>query len=238
MKVRTGWPGWIPTLAAALGLLLTLTAAHWQFTRAAFKHELGARYAARQTAAPIVVGRDSEPDDMVYRRVEATGRFLPDKAVWLDNRVSEGKAGYEIIMPLALVNQAGFVLVNRGWVAVGGDRSRLPEVATPDALVSVQGDAIIPSERVFELSEHTVDGRIWQNFTLSRYRKAYPDLDIRNYVIQQRNDLGDGLSRQWAAPALGIERHRMYAGQWLIFASLILGFYVYFGFIRPPRRAQ
>jgi surfeit locus 1 family protein len=238
MKVRVRWPGWIPTLAAALGLALTLAAANWQFDRAAYKHELANRYDARQAAAPIVAGQDSEPDDMAFRRVEATGLFHPDKAVWLDNRVHEGKAGFQVIMPLELSNKAGFVVVNRGWVAANRDRSSLPYVTTPQGVVTVQGVAVVPSETVFELSERTVEGRTWQNFTLSRYRKAYSGLDLRGYVIRQSNDLSDGLNRQWAAPGSGVERNRIYAVQWLIFACLILGFYVYFGFVRRSSGAQ
>jgi surfeit locus 1 family protein len=232
MKVRTGWPGWVPTLAAALGLALTLAAANWQFNRAAYKQALGAQYAARQAAPPLMVGRDVEPEDIAFRSVTASGTFQPEAAVWLDNRVRRGRAGFEVIMPLALANGAGVVLVNRGWVPANADHAQLPPVATPSGIVVVQGIAVVPSEKVFELDPGTAQGRAWQNFTLSRYRQAYPALPVKSYVIQQHSELPDELDRRWPVPGLGIEKHQIYAVQWLIFASLIAGFYVYFGFIR------
>lgn len=217
-----------------LGLAITLAAAHWQFDRAAYKRALGAQYAARQAASPIVAGRDAEPSDMAFRLVEASGTFQPGAAVWLDNRVRRGRAGYEVLMPLKLANGGGLVLVNRGWAAANAERTQLPSVPTPGGVVMVRGIAVVPSEKVFELSAGTVQGRIWQNFTLSRYRAAYPAQPVHGYVLQQHSELPDGLDRQWPVPGLGIEKHQIYAMQWLIFASLIAGFYVYFGYIRRP----
>lgn len=234
MRVRERWPGWILTLAAILGLAITLAAAHWQFDRAAYKRALGAQYAARQAAPLIVAGRDAEPADMPFRTVEASGTFEPTAAVWLDNRVRRGRAGFEVIMPLKLANGGGVVLVNRGWVAANADRAQLPLVPTPPGVVRVRGIAVVPGEKVFELSRGTVHGNMWQNFTLSRYRAAYPAQPVHGYVLQQHSELPDGLDRQWPVPGLGIEKHQIYAVQWLIFASLIAGFYVYFGFIRRP----
>jgi surfeit locus 1 family protein len=229
--VRLRWPGWPLTAAAVAGLVLTLSAAHWQFNRAVYKSELAARYAARQAQPPILVGRDGEPRDMAYRRIEAFGEFDALRAVLVDNRVRAGRAGFEVIMPLKLANGAGFLLVNRGWVAASGDRRSLPRVMTPAGVVRVAGTAVIPSEHPYELSYQTVQGRVWQNFTLSRYRAAY-DIAVRDYLVRQENDIGDGLARDWSAPGFGIQRHRAYAAQWLIFAALIVVFYVYFGCVR------
>lgn len=229
MKLR--WPGWPLTVVAVVGLVLTLSAAHWQFNRAAYKSELAARYAARQAQPPIRLGRDSEPRDVAFRRIEALGELDADKAVFVDNRVRAGRAGFEVIMPLKLANGAGFLLVNRGWVAASGDRRSLPDVATPAGVVRVAGTAVIPREHPYELSDQTAQGRVWQNFTLSRYRAAY-GIAVRDYLVLQENDSGDGLVRDWTPPGFGIQRHRAYAAQWLIFAALIVVFYVYFGFAR------
>ena len=51
MKSKTSGPGWVPTVAALIGLGLTLSASYWQFGRAASKAELRQQYQARQAMA-------------------------------------------------------------------------------------------------------------------------------------------------------------------------------------------
>lgn len=225
-------PGLIPTIAAAIALALTLSAAKWQFDRAAYKASLQADYEARQ-AAPAWRLQDGvgDVDALRFRRVEANGEFLPEHGIYLDNRVREGVAGYEVIMPLRLAASGRLVLVNRGWVARGARRADVPAVHTPPGDVVLTGTVVVPREEVFELSATTVEGRIWQNLVLSRYR-ASTGLDVADFVIRQDSVGGDGLLRSWTQPSYGIDTHRTYAVQWLIFASLIVFFYVYYGFIR------
>ena len=231
MKQPLRWPGWVPTLAAVLGLLLTLSAARWQFGRVAYKEQLAADYAARQSAQVVRLGTAEEPADIRFRRIQATGEFLPEHTIYLDNRVRNGVAGFEVVTPLRPTNGSEAVLVNRGWIAHGRDRRVLPAIETPAGSVTVIGTAVVPPEHVYELSTATVEGRIWENLVLSRYRRAFR-LEVRDFVIEQQNDLGDRLLRQWAAPGFGIERHKSYAAQWLLFAALIAFFYVYHGFLR------
>jgi surfeit locus 1 family protein len=232
MNVPRRGPGLIPTIAAAIALALTLSAAKWQFDRAAYKASLQADYMARQAAPPWRLQDGmGDVDALRFRRVEASGEFLPEHGIYLDNRVREGVAGYEVIMPLRLAGSGQAVLVNRGWVARGARRADVPAVQTPPGDVVLTGTVVVPREEVFELSATTIEGRIWQNLVLSRYR-ASTGLDVADFVIQQDGDGGDGLLRRWTQPNYGIDTHRTYAVQWLIFASLIVFFYVYYGFIR------
>ena len=83
----------------------------------------------------------------------------------------------------------------------------------------------MPSQRYLELSTEVAEGKVWQNLTLERYRAAMP-IAIQPVVIQQENDLGDGLMREWDAPDLGIEKHYGYAFQWFALAAAILIFYL------------
>ena len=68
---------------------------------------------------------------------------------------------------------------------------------------------------------------MWQNLTLERYRAAYP-LALQPVLIQQENDLGDGLTRTWDAPDLGVDRHYGYAFQWFAMAALIAVLFLVF----------
>jgi surfeit locus 1 family protein len=224
-------------MVAAIGLSVTLSAAHWQFQRAAYKKALSAQYAQRQAEAPVPAGRE-EPADMQFRRVQATGEFDPERVVFLDNRLRAGRVGFEVIMPLRLQRQAGYVLVDRGWVAGEHNNPRQPPpIVTPAGTVTVRGSAFTPSARVFELSPQPAGERVWQHVTPQRFAGAY-GIALRHYLIQQENDSGDGLNRQWPPQPFGIERHQSYAVQWLVFASFVVVFYVYFGFFHRSSQAQ
>lgn len=217
-----------PTLAAAAGIALTLALGNWQLKRGHEKSELKTRIDQLAKEPAInVPAVELNAQDVQLRRVEARGTFEPKYAVFIDNRVRHGMAGYHVVMPLKLGDGSRYVLVNRGWVAGTGDRNRLPEVKTPAGVVTVNGLALVPSKRFIELSGKTAEGPVWQNLTLERYRQAMP-IPIQPFVIQQdqAGATDDGLVREWDPPDLGIDRHYGYAFQWFALAAAILVFYL------------
>lgn len=225
----------VPTAAAVLGILITAAAGNWQLDRAAEKARLRQRTESAGHQAPIHLGAAQvKPADVVYFRVEASGEFKPDGTVYVDNRVREGVAGYEVVTPLHIEGGAAYVLVNRGWVRADARRSLLPAVALPQAPITVEGIALPGNPRLFELSSDVQAGRVWQNVTVERYRKAF-GLNLQPIVIEQQNDLGDGLLREWKRPDAGIDRHRGYALQWFSLCFAILVFYVVLNVKRAAR---
>lgn len=215
-----------PTLAAAAGIALSLALGDWQLERGHEKSALAERTkAAHRDALIAMPAVEIRAEDVQWRRVEARGRFEPKYAVLIDNRVLHGAAGYHVVMPLKLEAGERYVLVNRGWVAGTHARSQLPQIATPSGTVTVVGLATVPGERYFELSTRVAEGNVWQNLTLERYRVTIP-IAIQPVVIQQENDLGDGLQREWAQRELGANTHYGYAFQWFALAAAILIFYL------------
>jgi len=223
-------PRLVTTLAATAGIALTLALAHWQVGRAHEKEALAARLESLAKDAPVTLSSvEVRVEDVEWRRVTARGRFDARYGVLIDNRISHGVAGYHVVMPLELASNNGggsrYVLVNRGWIAGNADRSRLPEVRTPEATVEITGLAITPSRRFLELSDRVAEGRVWQNLTLDRYRQAVP-IALQPVVIQQETALDDGLVREWDPPNLGVDKHYGYAFQWLALAATVLVFYL------------
>jgi len=219
-------PGLWATIAAAAGIALTLALGNWQVSRGQEKSALKARLEQLSHEAAVnVSGAMIDAKNVQWRRVEARGRFEPKYAVFIDNRIRHGMAGYEVVMPLKLEGSDHYVLVNRGWIAGNPDRSRLPTVETPASTVTVSGLAVVPSKRFLELSTKIADGNVWQNLTLERYRQAV-QITIQPFVIRQDSALDDGLVREWSAPDLGIRMHYGYAFQWFALAATIFVFYV------------
>ncbi|HKA39776.1 MAG TPA: SURF1 family protein [Burkholderiales bacterium] len=232
-------PRLITTLAAVAGMALALAAANWQLNRAHEKEALAAKLESLARGPAIALSAaGARAEDLEWRRVTASGRFAPAYAVFIDNRIRRGVAGFHVVMPLEIGKTADggsrYVLVNRGWVAGSSVRDRLPEVATPEGTVQVTGLAVVPGRRFLELSADVTEGRIWQNLTLERYRAAFP-IAIQPVMIQQESLLEDGLVREWDPPDLGVNKHYGYAFQWLALAATVLVFYLVTHVRRRPR---
>lgn len=207
---------------------MTLSLANWQLNRAHEKEALAARIASLSKDAPVALtAAEIQARDVEWRRVTVHGRFVPRYGILIDNRIHHGTAGYHVVMPLEIgaSGSGRYVLVNRGWTVANPDRSKLPDVRTPAGAVDVTGLATTPSHRFVELASETTQGRVWQNLTLERYRKAF-SIAIQPVVIEQESPLDDGLVREWDPPNLGVDRHYGYAFQWFALAATILVFYL------------
>jgi surfeit locus 1 family protein len=225
-----------PLLATVVGVALAIALGNWQLDRAVQKRELKARYDAQAELPPLRLGgEDVAAGQIALRRVEASGTFDSRYTVLLDNRTHKGVVGYHVLMPLRIAGTDRHVLVNRGWVQGHPDRRTLPQVRTPESPVLVSGVAVVPSERVFELSDRVIEGTVWQNLTIERYRQAMP-ITIHPFVLRQESPLPDGLTRAWDAPDLGVEKHYGYAMQWFALALTLLVFYAYTQFKRSRSR--
>jgi surfeit locus 1 family protein len=223
-------PRLITTLAAAAGMAITLALAHWQLGRAHEKEALAARLGALARDPPVsLAAAEVKAGDVEWRQVTVRGRFEPRYGVLIDNRIRRGVAGYHVVMPVEVGSAGGagnrYVLVNRGWIAGNPERSRLPDVRTPQDTVEITGLAVTPNQRFLELAPGSAEGRVWQNLTLERYRAAF-SIPLQPVMILQENPLDDGLAREWDPPDFGVDKHYGYAFQWLALSLTILVFYL------------
>ena len=207
-------PTLIPSLAALVFGALTASLGNWQMERAAFKRALQARIDAG-AQAPVWVIDDSPVSkaQVLYRQVSVSGVFDPRFQILLDNRINKGVVGYHVLTPLIVEGGRRAVLVNRGWVPVGKNRTTLPIIPTPKARVRIRGLATDPVSRYFELNRAGPQGKVWQNLDFQSYT-AWSGLALQPFVLQQSNDTGDGLVRDWPRPDTGVTTHLSYAMQW------------------------
>ncbi|MHB1145630.1 MAG: SURF1 family protein [Thiobacillus sp.] len=225
LKLRVGpWlftPALWPTLAALFFFVLTLSLGNWQSGRADFKRELQARYDAAVREAPIHVGSDPlDRDSVLYRKLEVEGVFDDAHTILIDNRVLNGVAGYHVLTPLRIQGGPLAILVNRGWIAAGRMRDQVPVPPTPAGTVRLEGRAVDPHTRYFELAETAPQGRVWQNLDFERYAMA-TRLRLQPVVMLQTSDQADGLRRNWPRPDTGVDTHVSYAFQWYSLAATL-----------------
>ena len=220
-------PRWLPSVAAVVGIALTAAAGNWQLGRAHEKERLQQAYDRGASAAPIrLTAVPASVEDLRMRRVEVEGEFVPKGLLLLDNKTRNAVAGYEVVMPLKIGGSSMHVLINRGWIAAGPERARLPVFSTPGSVVKVTGMATVPG-RFIELAKVEDSGPVWQNLTVERY-VVRTGLQVQPVVVQQQNELDDGLLRSWERPDFGVATHYGYAMQWFSFCGLIIFLYVFF----------
>ncbi len=227
-------PAWLPALAAVCFAVLTFWLGQWQLGRA---EEKRARQAAFDAAAllPAVPLAEVPESFAPYTRVRVEGMFDDAHQVYIDNRVHQGRAGYHVVAPL--VHAGGAVLVNRGWLPALPDRADFPHAPPPAGRVALEGMLVPARSRYVELSAASVDGPVWQNLDLERYRAGYR-ADLPDRLLLQTTPAADGLIRDWPLPGLGADRHISYAIQWFSLTGLIGVLYVYFGIWRRFHAAR
>jgi surfeit locus 1 family protein len=199
-------------------LVLLLSLGTWQLDRAKQKRDFQAAYTAAQQAAPRPVSRAA---DLVrlprYEPVRMYGSYDGARQSLLDAQVHRGTAGYRVWTPFVL-DSGGTVLVDRGWVPSGAERSDLPEIGVGSAQRTVSGlVAPLPSPGIRVGAVEGVDEGwprrlLWPDAaTLERLWGA----DIVPVIVLLSPQADDGFVREWEpATAIPPERHVGYAVQW------------------------
>lgn len=181
--------------------------------------------AAAACAAGIALGlwqtqraEDKRNAEARVERISVRGEFLPARTVLLDNKLRQGRSGYEVVTPLKLAASDMHVLVNRGWIASGATREHIPAVATPAGEVLVEGIVREHLPRVLQAGP-AAHGRVRQNLAVEDFA-AETGLALLPFVVEQHSSLADGLARDWPRAVSGPEKNEMYAMQWYSLAAL------------------
>jgi cytochrome oxidase assembly protein ShyY1 len=128
-------PKWIGfhllCLAAIVGMI---NLGLWQLSRLDEKQSFNDRVTAHDAAEPVALTAallDGAPNDLIYRRVEASGVYVTSPQFEVVNVTQDGTTGRNVVNALRLAD-GSLVLVNRGFVPTGS-----PVSAPPAGEVSV-----------------------------------------------------------------------------------------------------
>lgn len=224
-------PGLAASIVTLLLLALLLSLGFWQLDRAGQKRALLASYAAGPADAPVRLTATFSPGpEWRYRRVQVTGRYDAAHQFLLDNRVHQGRAGYQALTPVRIADSDAVVLVNRGWVPQGATRADLPPLPVPsDGVVRIEGLIDFPPEKVFALGEGEDRDPGWPK-VLQRIRLDLQaqQLDARllPLVVLLAPEQSGGFVREWMPVVIGPERHVGYAVQWFALAAALVILYI------------
>jgi surfeit locus 1 family protein len=228
-------PAWLAVAVAGCAVFVAL--GNWQSRRA--EEKLAAQRSADALAAAAPVRLPPSPvaaSEYSGRRVIVAGEYVPARTVLIDNRVHKGVAGYHVVMPLRIEGGPLHVLVNRGWVAAGPRRDRLPDVGAPVGSQRIEGLAVAQSRPPYALARDEAPGPVRQHLDIDRVATE-SGLRLQPIVVQQTGAVPDGLVRAWERPDAGVNTHRAYAVQWYGLAILTAVVYVALGFKRAGNPA-
>jgi len=219
-----------PTLATFALFPCLIALGNWQLSRAETKRILQASYDRYQSEPekelyPVLESLES----LQFRRIRVRGQYVPEKQILLDNRVHLGRAGYHVLTPLRIRDGNVHVLVNRGWVPVGPDRSKLPPAASPPGEVEITGVATQPSRPGFRLAAAQPPGpgwhTVWQYLDQAEYARA-SKYTLQPVVILLDPEAPGGFARQWSRLDAGIQTHLGYALTWFSLAIALIAIYI------------
>jgi cytochrome oxidase assembly protein ShyY1 len=209
-----------PTLGLAVLVAATVGLGNWQRHRGAEKEALHEQYELAAHQPPVELTADSaDVAALRFRPVRARGEFDERRQVLIDNKVHAGRPGFDVVTPLKLAGGDRYVLVDRGWIALGAYRSELPQVPPPAGEIRVEGRINLPPAHYLELKRDLGPGPVRQNLDIDRIAAA-TGLPLLPFVIEQSGDSGDSLVREWPPPDFGIDQHRIYMVQWYSLAGL------------------
>ena len=229
------------TVVTLVAVGATTSLGFWQLSRAAQKQARQASVEAQSAKSPL--SADSllavkDPMTLQHQRARLRGNWVPKHLVFLDNRPMDGHVGFFVVMPFVLEGGRGAVAVQRGWVPRGfDDRSRVPQIATPEGVVEIEGRMALPPSDLYSLGEPTA-GVIRQNLSLPQFRLE-TGLALLPLTLQQTGASAEGLLRDWPVASLGVEKNYGYAAQWfgmaVLFAALYLWFQIILRFTNRPK---
>lgn len=233
-------PGLWPSLITLAVLPLLISLGLWQLDRAGQKAAMQTEFQARYEQPPVLLNNSESLDSIEalrWRAVNLRGRYAAQSYL-LDNQVRAGRAGYRLYTPLKLSGHKRAVLIERDWLALGANRSSVPEFATPSGEVSLSGRVVtLPSTGIL-LAEHRLEPLAADLYRVQRIQPAelaaHSSLSLLPYVVRLDSANHAADDQAAALGGFGRERHLGYAFQWFALAVTLLLIYVFVNLKRKP----
>jgi cytochrome oxidase assembly protein ShyY1 len=225
---------WRITALTAVLFPLLIGLGFWQLDRAEEKAALAEAFDARSRAEPAPLDEAlwrNPPEQLAYLPVVATGRFVAGQHLLLDNRILDGRFGYEVVSQLELDNGSGRVLVNRGWLPGDAARLQLPEIPEVDGPVELSGHLYIAPGKPYLLAEQRLDGAWPRRLQALEMDKLAPALSaelgqtVAPYSLRIDAGQPGALAVAWQVVNVSPAKHRGYAVQWFTMAVVLLIFF-------------
>lgn len=169
-------------------------------------------------------------------RLQMSGQFLNQKSILLDNQIYKGQAGYQVFTPFIEdthniqdnINQ--MILVDRGWIPQGIDRSILPSIPRIEGSVTLQGHRTKPPSPGLKWWSRSQDIKhdgpqrvLGLDFERLATELGYP---LAPFILELES--GNPIAFVYPPKTSGTAaiKHLGYAFQWFMMALAVLIYYL------------
>jgi cytochrome oxidase assembly protein ShyY1 len=228
-------PGWIALaiVVIAFTYLCFSVLAPWQLGKNTKTSRENDQIQQSLTTAPVPLKsvlpkQNSSAADAQWRKVTATGHYLPDKQVLARLRVVEGDPALEVLLPF-VVDGGPTVLVDRGYVRPE-QGSRVPPISAPPRETVTITARLRDSERPVLDKDSFISDGVRQVYSINASQIAtLTGVPLAGSYLQLVDDQPGGLG-VIALPHLDAGPFLSYGIQWITFgviAPILLGYFVY-----------
>ena len=223
-------PGILPTIVTLFFIYLMVTLGQWQAEKAQYKVNLENKVMQRKDLPAVTLDELPQSlDERIYLPVTAYGRYDTEKHFLLDNRILNGRVGYDVYTPLILGDETA-ILVNRGFVELGKTREDLPEVITPVQKVSIKGLMDKPPSKTVVLADNVNNSDTWPivlQYLDIEETKVTLGVPVYDMIIRLDENEEHGFVREIPALNLRSDKNAGYAFQWYTMTlTLIIIYFV------------
>lgn len=228
-------PSWLAlfVVVVAFAYLCFTVLAPWQLGKNSKTSRENAQIANSLTAEPVPVTsvlpqQDSAAPDAQWRRVTASGRYLPEGQVLARLRMVEGEPAFEVLVPFA-VDGGSTVLVDRGYVRPV-EASGVPEIPPVPAETVTIAARLRDTESVAQGKEPFRQDGVQQVYSINTEQiSSITGVPLAGSYLQLEPDQPGGLGAI-PLPHLDAGPFLSYGIQWIAFgiiAPIGLGYFVY-----------
>jgi surfeit locus 1 family protein len=242
---------WILTTLLVIAAVLVMgRLGIWQLDRLAQRKDHNARLSQGLAQPPLNLNGKLPADmtAMEYYSARATGHYDFSQEVLLRNQYSqEGQPGFHLLTPLSLDGSSQAVLVDRGWIPLDQSAPAQRAAYAENGTLTVSGmlrrsqpEPSFGAVPDAQLAAGQTRLDFWLFINLERIAAQVERPLISVYLIAAPDPARSGLPQR-KLPEIDLSEgpHLGYAGQWFLFATILLiGYPTYVGSQLKPRKIK
>jgi surfeit locus 1 family protein len=209
-----------------------LSLGNWQLNRAEEKRQIEKLQLEREALPPLgITGQKINTEELEYRKLSVSGKFMANTRILIDNKVHNGQAGFHVVTPLQINGTNKYVLVNRGWVPLqNGSRAQPPEYETSTEALTLNGIAKLKTKDLVTINDANRTDQ-WPDVILVRWLDIEAlaketGLELLPFELLLDKENPNGFERDWKFVNSSPAKHISYAVQWFSFSLVLLIIYI------------
>jgi surfeit locus 1 family protein len=227
--IRRFRPTFWPTLISLPALIVLLGLGTWQMQRLAWKEGIIRAFSERISADPLTGAPSGRPlEEIEYRRVRLSGRYINDREMFLAGRTFNGRGGWAILTPFR-TDDGALVVVDRGWVPLDRKDPRTRPQSLIEGPTTVEGIIRRPNLRTYFTPENEPDKNLWFSADVEAMARKADLGPVRPYLVEGLRQLIPGGFPVGGEIQVALRNdHLQYAITWYSLAIALVVIYVLF----------